>query len=161
MSETVCTDPATRKPKLLTEVRRLIRTKHYSRRTEGTYCDWIRRFIPSTVNAPPRDMREERLVSSVRNAIGFEQGLVAGGSFTPSAPTPTPVGVTHALDAQAFAEQGGTCMLIAMARTPLSRATKVCEPASTPLKVPLTPSRPALTPLKVALTRLVTGWVPP
>ena len=34
-----------RKPKLLEEVRQVIRTKHYSRRTEESYCDWIRRFI--------------------------------------------------------------------------------------------------------------------
>ncbi|MFH0908475.1 MAG: phage integrase N-terminal SAM-like domain-containing protein [bacterium] len=30
---------------LLSEVRRRMRLKHYSIRTERTYCDWIRRFI--------------------------------------------------------------------------------------------------------------------
>src|SRR5712691_4868365 len=46
-------------PKLLDQVRDAIRTRHYSRRTEATYADWIRRFIvfhhrkhPSTMGAP-------------------------------------------------------------------------------------------------------------
>jgi hypothetical protein len=33
------------KPKLLDRVREKIRTKHYSHRTEDTYCEWIKRFI--------------------------------------------------------------------------------------------------------------------
>ncbi|WP_230973772.1 phage integrase N-terminal SAM-like domain-containing protein [Thermithiobacillus tepidarius] len=33
------------KPKLLDQVRDLIRTKHYSLRTEQAYLGWIRRFI--------------------------------------------------------------------------------------------------------------------
>jgi Phage integrase, N-terminal SAM-like domain len=32
-------------PKLLDRVRHVIRAKHYSRRTESAYVDWIRRFI--------------------------------------------------------------------------------------------------------------------
>lgn len=32
-------------PRLLDQVRAKIRFKHYSIRTEGTYVDWIRRFI--------------------------------------------------------------------------------------------------------------------
>ena len=32
-------------PKLLDRVRQSIRAKHYSRRTESAYVDWIRRFI--------------------------------------------------------------------------------------------------------------------
>lgn len=47
------------RPKLLDQVRHAIRTRHYSRRTEKTYADWIRRFIifhhkkhPSTMGAP-------------------------------------------------------------------------------------------------------------
>ena len=45
--------------KLLDRVRDAIRTKHYSRRTEEAYVQWIRRFIvfhqkvhPSTIGAP-------------------------------------------------------------------------------------------------------------
>ena len=33
-------------PKLLDQVRDVIRRKHYSIRTEQTYVDWIRRFTP-------------------------------------------------------------------------------------------------------------------
>lgn len=45
MSETLPPSSIPSKPKLLEEVRRLIRTKHYSKRTEEAYCDWIRRFV--------------------------------------------------------------------------------------------------------------------
>ena len=44
------------KSKLLDEVRRLIRTRHYSRRTEDCYCDWIRRFILFHGKRHPREM---------------------------------------------------------------------------------------------------------
>lgn len=37
--------PTFRGPKLLERVRRIIRAKHYSHRTEETYVSWIRRFI--------------------------------------------------------------------------------------------------------------------
>jgi integron integrase len=47
------------RPKLLDQVRHAIRMRHFSRRTEATYADWIRRFIifhrkrhPSTMGAP-------------------------------------------------------------------------------------------------------------
>ena len=39
MEQNLPAAPQAGKPKLLDEVRRLIRTKHYSRRTEETYCD--------------------------------------------------------------------------------------------------------------------------
>jgi integrase len=46
-------------PKLLDRVRQTIRAKHYSRRTESAYVDWIRRYVlfhrkrhPSEVGAP-------------------------------------------------------------------------------------------------------------
>src|SRR5438309_3756180 len=42
----VTKSPAADKPKkLLERVRDVIRVKHYSLRTERTYCDWIERFI--------------------------------------------------------------------------------------------------------------------
>ena len=34
-----------RKPKLLDQLREALRSRHYSRRTEQTYCHWVRRFI--------------------------------------------------------------------------------------------------------------------
>jgi hypothetical protein len=37
---------STRKPKkLLEQTRDVLRLKHYSLRTERSYCDWIERFI--------------------------------------------------------------------------------------------------------------------
>lgn len=43
-------------PKLLDQVRDLIRTKHYSIRTENQYLQWIRRFILFHGKWHPRDM---------------------------------------------------------------------------------------------------------
>jgi hypothetical protein len=36
---------STRAPKLLDRLRDALHTRHYSRRTEKTYCHWIKRFI--------------------------------------------------------------------------------------------------------------------
>lgn len=33
------------KPKLLDQLREALRSRHYSRWTEQTYCHWVRRFI--------------------------------------------------------------------------------------------------------------------
>ena len=37
--------PEGQKPKLLDQVRQILRMRHYSLRTEEAYCQWIRRFI--------------------------------------------------------------------------------------------------------------------
>jgi len=42
--------------KLLDQVRDAIRRKHYSIRTEATYCDWIRRYILFHGKKHPMDM---------------------------------------------------------------------------------------------------------
>jgi integron integrase len=42
--------------RLLDEVRRCLRVKHYSIRTEKVYVDWIRRFILANGKRHPRDM---------------------------------------------------------------------------------------------------------
>jgi integron integrase len=46
------------KPKLLDQVRDVIRRKHYSIRTEQAYVDWIRRFILYHNKRHPREMAE-------------------------------------------------------------------------------------------------------
>jgi integron integrase len=46
----------TGKPKLLDEMRRVLRLKHYSYRTETTYCEWVRRFILFHGKRHPRDL---------------------------------------------------------------------------------------------------------
>ena len=56
MDQSVPSTAKAGKPKLLDEVRCLIRSKHYSRRTEDCYCDWIRRFILFNDKRHPRDM---------------------------------------------------------------------------------------------------------
>lgn len=43
-------------PKLLDRVRQTIRAKHYSRRTESAYVDWIRRYIVFHRKQHPSDM---------------------------------------------------------------------------------------------------------
>ena len=43
-------------PRLLDEVRRHIRLKHYSLRTEATYTGWIKRFILANGKRHPREM---------------------------------------------------------------------------------------------------------
>lgn len=55
-------------PRLLDEVRRVLRLKHYSLRTETTYVAWIRRFILTNDKRHPRDMGEaevERFLSAL------------------------------------------------------------------------------------------------
>lgn len=48
--------PAVSKPRLLDEVRRCLRLKHYSLRTEQAYVGWIRRFILFSDRRHPRAM---------------------------------------------------------------------------------------------------------
>ena len=49
---------ARNKPKLLDQVRDVIRRKHLSIRTEQAYVDWIRRFILFHDKRHPREMAE-------------------------------------------------------------------------------------------------------
>lgn len=44
------------KPRLLEEVRRRLRVKHYSLRTEAVYIGWIKRFVVANGKRHPRDM---------------------------------------------------------------------------------------------------------
>ena len=48
--------PGGRGPRLLDEVRRCLRVRHYSLRTERVYVAWIRRFILANHRRHPRDM---------------------------------------------------------------------------------------------------------
>ncbi|MFC5568451.1 integron integrase [Lysobacter yangpyeongensis] len=51
----------TRSPRLFDEVRRVLRTKHYSLRTEHVYLGWIRRFIEVNGRRHPRSMGAEEV----------------------------------------------------------------------------------------------------
>ena len=48
-------------PRLLDEVRRHLRVKHYSLRTEVTYLGWIKRFIFANGKRHPREMGEQEV----------------------------------------------------------------------------------------------------
>ena len=52
---------STQKPKLLDQVRRALRTKHYSRRTEEAYVHWIRKYILYHNKRHPKDMGEKEI----------------------------------------------------------------------------------------------------
>src|SRR5437899_5745935 len=53
--------PAQQKPKLLDQVRAVIRRKHYSIRTEEAYVDWIKRYIFFHDKRHPQEMGEREL----------------------------------------------------------------------------------------------------
>ena len=59
MLPTVPVASAAHKPKLLDQVRDVIRRKHYSIRTEQAYVDWIKRFIIYHNKRHPAGMAEE------------------------------------------------------------------------------------------------------
>ena len=48
-------------PKLLDQVRAVIRTLHYSIRTESAYADWIRRYILFHKKRHPNEMGKEEI----------------------------------------------------------------------------------------------------
>ena len=50
-----------KKPKLLDQVRQIIRVKHYSLRTEESYINWIKRFILFHNKKHPIEMGEEEI----------------------------------------------------------------------------------------------------
>jgi integron integrase len=53
----------TRRPKLLDQVRAAIRARHYSRRTERAYTDWIRRFILASGKRHPAELGPTEVTS--------------------------------------------------------------------------------------------------
>jgi integron integrase len=58
MAVTLPAQATRNKPKLLDQVRDVIRRKHFSIRTEQAYVDWIRRFILFHHKRHPREMAE-------------------------------------------------------------------------------------------------------
>lgn len=47
--------------RLMTKVREALRLKHYSFRTEQSYCHWIKAYIRYHGYRHPKDMREEEV----------------------------------------------------------------------------------------------------
>ena len=61
MAERITSAAATNKPKLLDQVRNVIRRKHYSIRTEQAYIDWIKRFVIYHGKRHPQEMAEREV----------------------------------------------------------------------------------------------------
>ncbi len=53
--------PQPQKPRLLDQMREALRSRHYSRRTEQTYCLWVRRFIFFHKLRHPSEMAEPEI----------------------------------------------------------------------------------------------------
>ncbi len=49
------------KPKLLDRLREALRSSHYSRRTEQSYCHWVKRFIFFHNKRHPAEMAEPEI----------------------------------------------------------------------------------------------------
>ena len=49
------------KPKLLDTLREALRSRHYSRRTEQTYCQWTKRFVQFHRLCHPAEMGEAEI----------------------------------------------------------------------------------------------------
>jgi site-specific recombinase XerD len=49
------------KPKLLEQMGEALRSRHYSRRTEQTYCHWVKRFIYFHNVRHPAEMAEPEI----------------------------------------------------------------------------------------------------
>ena len=52
---------ASKKPKLLDQLREALQSRHYSRRTEQTYCHWVKRFIFFHNVRHPAEMAEPEI----------------------------------------------------------------------------------------------------
>ncbi len=58
------------KPKLLDQLREGLRARHYSRRTEQTYCNWVRRFIYFNNIRHPAEMAEKEINAFLTHCHG-------------------------------------------------------------------------------------------
>ncbi len=63
-------------PRFLDQLRDLLRTRHYSRRTEQTYVQWTRRFILFHDKRHPKDMGADEVVQFL-NWLATERGVAA------------------------------------------------------------------------------------
>ena len=64
------------KPKFLEEVRRALRLRHYSIRTEQTYLDWIKQFILFHGKRHPGEMAEPE-VSAFLTHLAADRNVAA------------------------------------------------------------------------------------
>jgi Phage integrase, N-terminal SAM-like domain len=85
MSPTLRATARQNKPKLLDQVRDVIRRKHFSIRTEQTYVDWIRRFILFHHKRHPREMAEAEVTEFLTHLArdGHVAASTQNQAFTP------------------------------------------------------------------------------
>ena len=60
-SDSAQTDNQMARPKLLNQVRIVLRARHYSQRTESAYLNWIKRFILFHNKCHPAEMAETEI----------------------------------------------------------------------------------------------------
>jgi site-specific recombinase XerD len=65
---------STRAPKLLDRLREALHTRHYGRRTEQTYCHWIKRFILFNNVRHPQEMAEPEINAFLMHLAMKEKG---------------------------------------------------------------------------------------
>ncbi len=70
--------PAPPKPKLLDQLRESLRSRHYSRRTEQTYCQWVKRFIFFHHVRHPVEMAEPEMNHIYDRNSAFSVGVLYG-----------------------------------------------------------------------------------
>ena len=68
--------PQSGKPKLLDQVRQLLRLRHYSLRTEEAYLAWMKRFILFHGKRHPREL-DERDISAFLSSLAVEGKVAA------------------------------------------------------------------------------------
>ena len=76
MATTVGEQSEPAKPKFLEQVRTILRTRHYSLRTEEAYLGWIRRFILFHGKRHPQEMGEAE-VAAFLNHLAGERAVAA------------------------------------------------------------------------------------
>ena len=67
----------TRDERILARMRRLMRTRHYSRRTIASYLGWVKRYVRFHGNRHPREMAEAEVGAFIDHLAGAE-GVSAG-----------------------------------------------------------------------------------
>ena len=70
---------ASQTPKLLEQMRSVLRLHHYAIRTERTYCDWVRRYVKFHGMKSRAD-----LADGTRKVEAFLTDLAARGQVSPS-----------------------------------------------------------------------------
>ena len=73
-------------PKLLELVRNVMRTRHYSLRTEQTYIDWIKRYIIFNSKRHPAELGAPE-VTAFLSDLAVNRKVAAATQIRPSPPS--------------------------------------------------------------------------